>query len=109
MGMSTHAVVEQCAGCEHLDTEKQVGGTGHCYMFREPITNCSQYKESPASPAGSLADNLETALHAHQIQYKKVMQLIDSGALICGLTVELNVPHKGWCTVDQHGRAVWSK
>ncbi|MEW8091287.1 MAG: hypothetical protein AB2784_16845 [Candidatus Thiodiazotropha endolucinida] len=46
------AMVEQCAGCEHLDNEKQVGGTGHCYMFREPIPNCSQYTESPSDPGG---------------------------------------------------------
>ena len=72
----------------------------------EPQDEDDAREQLQSAMSGSIADGLEAALGA--MQYKKAMQLIESGALICGLVVELNVPCRGRCTIDRHGRVVWS-
>ena len=40
------ATPENCPNCTHSKMERNSGGTGHCYMFKDPPrTPCHQYEK----------------------------------------------------------------
>ena len=61
---------------------------------------------SSRSPACSIAEPLFVSLYP--MQRTKIEQFVVDGALITECLVTLHVPHCGVCTVDRHGRVVWS-
>ena len=82
-----------------MTIEKCIGDGGTCGLG-------GYCEECPHTKPADLSILLSVSLYP--MQRKKIAQLVSGGGLVNECLVHVDVPGKGRCTVDRHGRVVWN-